>query len=136
MGKIQIPRKLRVEDFKSDQQDIVGKIGDIYNSFVEEVYNVLNKRIDYDNLNRELKEVTVLMNASGSLASLPQIKTAVNGKIKGISVLNAINLINPNTYPTSAPFVSWTINGNIITILNITGLQANSEYKLTLEIIV
>lgn len=135
--KIQTPRKLRAEDFKSDQQELIGKIGDIYNTFADEIYQALNKRLDNtDNLNRQFVDITVLTNSTGLLANQPQIKTTVSGKIRAVYVGNAINLTNPGTYPTSAPFVSFTINGNILTLLNVTGLQASSEYKLTLEFVV
>ncbi len=135
MGKIQTPRKLRSEDFGQDEQEMIGKVGDIYNSFVDDVYNVLNGRIDYSNLNRQDIDINVLINATGGLVSQPQIKTNLTSKIRGITVMNAVNQTNPGTYPTTAPFVSWTINGNILTILNVTGLQNSSEYKLSLELI-
>jgi hypothetical protein len=52
-----------------------------------------------------------------------------------MSVVSASNQTNPGIYPTAAPFVSFTYSGDIVTILNITGLQANSQYSLTLELI-
>lgn len=134
--KIQTPKKLRAEDFKSDQQDLVNKIAYVFNVFADEVYSVLNKGVDYDNLNRQKVDIIVSINATGMIMNSPQIKTNLRGKIAGINVLNAIHTSSSTTYPTSAPFVSFTINGGILTILNITGLQANSEYKLTLELVV
>lgn len=134
--RIQIPKKLRAEDFKSDQQDLIQKIAYVYNSFCDEVYSVLNKNIDYENLNRQIIDIIVKIGDTGEVLSTPQIKTSVRGKIRGLLVLNALNQVNSRIYPTSAPFVSWTINGDILTILNITGLQNNSEYKLTLELVV
>lgn len=136
MSKIQIPRKLRAEDFKTDQQDMVSKLGDIYNTFVDEVYNTLNGRLDNTNLNRQYVDVDVLINSTGSLTSQPQIKTTVFGRVKAVYVGNAINLTNPGTYPTAAVGVSFTTNGNLLTLLSVTGLQANSQYKLTLELAV
>lgn len=134
--KIQIPKKIRAEDFKSDQQEIVNKIGDIFNCFADEVYQVLDKRIDNDNLARQRVIVNVSMGPTGVLISQPQVRTTLYGKVAGVVVLSAINQTNPSVYPAGAPFISFTINGNILTILSITGLQANNEYKLALDLIV
>lgn len=136
MGKIQIPQKIRIEDFKSDEQELISKIAGTYNSFADDVYSTLDKRIDESNLNQQTIDITVKINAAGLVINSPQIRTTVNGKIAGLVVLNAINQANPGVYPTSQPFINWTINGNILTILNISGLQANSEYKLTVRIYV
>lgn len=136
MGKIQIPQKIRDEDFSSEEVGIASKIGAIYNNFADEVYRVLNKGIDNDNLNRQRSILTVQIGTTGQLMTQYQIKSILNGKIAGINVLSAINLDNPNTYPVSAPFVSFTNNGSIVTILNISGLQNSSTYNLTLELVV
>lgn len=133
--KLQIPKKIRAEDFAEDQRETIQKLGFTFNSFADEVYQALNKRLDYDNLSRELVTVTIQIDTTGKLINPPQIKTSLLSKIRGIQTINAINLRNSTIYPTGYPFVSWTINGQIITVLNVTGLQNNSEYQLTLEVI-
>jgi uncharacterized protein YuzE len=136
MGKLQIPKKIRIEDFASDYKELIEKISFVFNPFTDEVYQALNGNIDTSNLNRQIVDVSVQIDGSGKVVGQPQIKTTVSGKISGIVVINATNLVNPTTYPTNTPFVSYTTSGNILTILNITGLQNNSQYKLVLEIIV
>ncbi len=136
MGKLQIPKKIRFEDFDAQYKEIIEKVGFAFNPFSDEVYQLLNGNLDSTNLNRQIQDVDVQTDATGKIMSQPQIKTSVNGRVRGINVINAINLVNSNTYPTTAPFVSFTTNSNILTILNVTGLQANSQYKLTLELIV
>lgn len=135
--KIQIPKKLRVEDFDSEDQPMIEKIGFIYNSFTEETFRALNNGIDYDNLRRQIVPIQVTIDSTGTLINGPQIKQTIIGKPIGILILNATNINEPGVYPVSAPFVSWNINSNgIITILNVTGLQNSSQYLLTAEIIV
>jgi hypothetical protein len=136
MGKMQIPKKIRVEDFSGENKEVIERIGYAYNSFADEVYSILNGNIDTSNLNRQLADIIVLIDNTGKLKSQPQIKTTISGKIRGINVISAINQVNPNTYPVSAPFVSYAINGQTLTILNVSGLQSNSEYSLVLELIV
>lgn len=133
--KLQIPKKIRAEDFAEEQRDIVSRLGFVFNAFADEVYQALSKRLDYDNLSREMVLVTIQIDTSGKLINPPQIKTNLINKIKGIQTINAINLRNSTIYPLSYPFVSWTVNGSIISILNVSGLQNDSEYQLTLEVI-
>ena len=136
MGKIQIPAKIRIEDFDAEDKDLVDKIGQTFNSFSDEVYQLVSGNLDMINLNRQLVEVDVQIDSLNKLVSQPQIKTTVNGRVRGVNVINSINQVNPYTYPTSTPGVSFTTNTNILTILNVTGLPASSQYKLTLELIV
>jgi hypothetical protein len=133
--KIQIPQRIRAEDYKSDEQDMVSKLARVISPFLDNVYAVLNKGIDFDNLNRQLVDIDITIDSSGNLVNPPQIKNTTNGSLRGINVINAINLVKPGVYPTTSPFVSWSINGNIINVLNVTGLQASSQYRLTLELI-
>lgn len=136
MSKIQIPQKIREEDFSEEDRELASKIGGVYNQFSDEVYRVLSKGIDIENLKQQRSTLTVQIGSTGLLATQYQIKSNLSEKIVGVRVLNAVNLDNPSTYPTSWPGVSFAINGSIINILNITGLQNNSTYSLLLELIV
>lgn len=136
MGKIQIPKQIRSEDFDEEQRGLVDKIAGTYNDFVGEVYRVLTNGIDYENLNRQITVITVTMSATGAVLQEPKIKVTASGKVRGVSVLSAVNVNKIDVYPTTAPFVSWSLNANLLTILNITGLQPSSQYQLTLELIV
>jgi hypothetical protein len=136
VSKIQVPKKIRTEDFDSEDQEMIGKLAFSFNSFSDEVYQQLNGALDYDNLNRQVVVLTVTMDKNGKVTQSPTIKVQLNGRIRGVQVLNAVNVNNIGVYPTGAPFVSWSLNSNLLTILNITGLQASSQYQLTLELIV
>lgn len=135
MSKMQIPKKIRFEDFEGEQQDLIKRLGYALNPFFDELYSILNNNIDFNNLNRELAEVTINIDASGNLVNPPQIKLKILYQLRGMNVIRATNLINTNVYPLNSPFVSWTINGTIISILNVSGLQNNSQYSLLLELI-
>jgi hypothetical protein len=136
MGKIQEPKRIRIEDFKSEEKELIGKISDMVTPFMDDVFNVLDGRLDFENLNRQIVDLEVLIDAAGKVVNSPQVKTTFKTqRVRGINVINAVNLGNSSVYPTSLPMVNFTINGAIMTVLNITGLQANSRYKLTLELI-
>lgn len=136
MAKIQIPKKVRSEDFKPEERDLVDKFAFIINDAFDSFYQTFTKGIDYENLNRQVVVLTVTMDKLGKVSQSPTVKITANGRIRGVNVLNAVNVNNINIYPTGAPFVSWSVNANLLTILNITGLQASSQYQLTLELIV
>lgn len=132
---MQIPQKLRSEDFKSDQQDLINKIAGIVNQPFEEIYNILSNNVDFINLNRQIVQVNVTIDKNGKIASAPQIKVTLKSRVIGTNVINQINLNDPGVYPTSGVNVSFTTSGQILTILNVAGLQASSQYQLTLELI-
>lgn len=135
-SKIQIPKKIRVEDFESTYKEIIEKIGFAFNPFSDEVYQVLSGGLDSSSINRQISQVTVKTNGTGGIIGDIQIKTTVNGRIRGVVVISANNAVNPTVYPTSAPFVNFTTNGQQLTILSIVGLPINSEFNLVLELIV
>lgn len=129
-------KRIRVEDFKSEDQDLVGKLAYSFNSFADQVINIFNKGVDFENLTRQIVTVMVTVDGFGALVNPPKIKFDMrSGKVQGLSVISATNINNPGVYPTTAPFVSFTFSANIITILNVTGLQNNSQYSLVLELI-
>lgn len=75
------------------------------------------------------------VSTGGNLKIPVQIKTGLTSRLLGITVIRADNLNNPAIYPINTPFISWTINNNIITVLKVTGIQDNNKYSLTLEIL-
>lgn len=132
MAKIQSFKRIIKENFDSDYQDLIDAIGGSINVFAEDVINAFNKNITVDdNLKMEYKDVDVTVNASGLPNITTQYKTVLLGRIKGVSVERAENLTNSTTYPTSAPFITFTQNDQVITIKHITGLVANNKYRLT-----
>ncbi|NDE09880.1 MAG: hypothetical protein EBZ95_04850 [Chitinophagia bacterium] len=133
--KIRIPEKLRTEDFPTDIQDSIGKIGKIYNQFTDSVFRALNGNVDFDNLARQLVTIDITTDSSGKLVNPPQVKITNLIKVNGLNCINAINLVNPAIYPSTSPFVSFSINGQILSILNVSGIQVNSQYRLTLELL-
>lgn len=136
MAKVQLPKRIRIEDFKSEEKELITKLSDMVTPFMDDVYQALDGRLDFDNLNRQIVDLEVLIDSFGKVVNNPQIKTTFKTqRVRGVNVINAVNLGNSSVYPTSLPMINFTINGAIMTILNITGLQADSRYKLTLELI-
>lgn len=138
MGRIPDVKRIRQEDFPSDQQEMVGKLGYSINTFMDQVVSLFTGNIDFINLNQEIKTVTVRVDGSGNLVSTPKIQTSIRTSPAGILCISARNKNNTGVYPDGQPFVSWTINSlnnSVINVLNVSGLQNNSEYVLTLLIL-
>lgn len=129
---ISLPKKIRGEDFPSDFQSAADVLGAVYNDQADQIFRSLAF------VDRDIISYTVNVGAAPNLLPInpAQIKATLDAKIRGIIVINAANVNSPGVYPDSAPFVNWAIGANgLITILKVSGLQANSTYNLTLELI-
>lgn len=136
MSQLDNIRRIIVEDFPQEDRNTISKLAVVINHFMENVYNVLDKNVDFDNLNQELVDLTITVDASGVPTKTTKLSTAKIRNPQGILVIRAINKTNRSNYPTSAPFVSYTpLGGNLQKINNISGLQADEEYQLRLLVI-
>lgn len=135
MGKLEIPALIRLEDYKTEEQQFIRKLAKSINPFMEGVYRLLNGTLNASNMLRQINTVDIKIDTTGKVINSPQVRIDLKSKVVGISVITAINLIDANVYPTNSPFISYTTSSGIITIKNITGLQVSSQYRLTLEII-
>jgi len=137
MAKIEGYKRVQKESVPEEQRAIVDAFGNSINPLAEQVVNAFNGNITTgDNLNREYKQVDVEVLSSGNPKNTTefQLSKLSSIQITGISVIKAENLTSSTTYPTGCPFISYTQNGRVITIKNITGLPASNKYRLTLEI--
>ena len=121
-------------DFQDDHQETVGKLAEVLNYFMEQVTNTVNGGLSYDNMNKEVQTIEVTVNANG--VPTAGDKFASNQGLIGTNIINTVNLTNNSVFPESLPHITWTtVEAGIYTIRNITGLQANNKYRLTVELI-
>lgn len=135
MARLNNLKRFLKEDFPNENQEFIDKMGGVLNPFLEQISNAFNKDINFDNLSREVITVDVENGTGGKLKTATQFKFTLTSKILGFNVINAQNLTNSAAYPISAPWLSWTIQGNIITIVQATGIQDNNKYRFILELI-
>lgn len=134
MPFIDTVKRINVEDFPEEGREIVSRIAETYNFFAEQVTNTLNGNVDITNLDRNIIELTVSVNSNGIPTQAIQFTGEVG--LRGTKVLRADNLTNNVNYPTSGPFVSFTPSGTgLYTIDHITGLVANNQFRLVLELV-
>jgi hypothetical protein len=128
--KLSALKRIITEDFAKDQQDFANRLGLIINPIVDQLSNIFDKRIDFINLNRQIKTFTLKVDSNGAPINTLQIKSELKTKAAGMNVIR----VSGNTV-TSCPFVTFSEDGGLINISNIKGLSANQEFTLTVEII-
>lgn len=130
--KLNNVRQIRAEDFPDELQQPMSQLGSILNPFMQEVVELADKRIDFENRVENIKTVDITVDSSGKPTLNAKINVEKN-TIRGTQVISAINLSNSGIYPTQQPFISYSIlGGGLLQVNNITGLQANNKYRLTI----
>lgn len=124
--------QIQAEDFDKDDQALAGQLGSVLNPFMQQVVEIMDKRIDFENRVENYKQVEMTVDASGTPVLNNKIKHG-KSSIRGTEIIAAFNLTNTAGYPTSKPFISYqALSGGIIEIKNITGLIPNNKYKLNI----
>lgn len=132
MSKVPDLKRISKEDFDSQYYDLIDQLAFPLNSFMEQVRNVLNKGVDFDNLSQELITLTVQTDATSKPISKLSFKSTLRNRIKGIVVISA-NITSSNTsFLDQAPFISFSQNSSIVSINNISGLSSENTYELLL----
>lgn len=136
MAQLTNVRRIIVEDFPSDQQDLISRLAPNINNFMEEVVQLSRKRIDYENLARSKVQIDVTVDSTGKLINTNGRLFTNLSSLSGHIVINAANLTNNAVFPTAPPWVNYTNLGNgYIQIISVLGLPANNKFKLTIEFI-
>ena len=130
--KLSNVRQIRAEDFEEDYSQLTTQLGTVLNSFMQEVVELTNGRIDFDNLNQSIKSFDITLGSDGTPTQSFKLNVDKDN-IRGIIVVRVINLTKSNEYPTSAPFITWNpIGGSLVEVKHITGLLPNNKYRLTI----
>lgn len=132
MAKAPDLKRITVEDFPSEDRDLVSKLAFIINSFHEQVRNALSKNIDFDNLAQETKVLTFTTNNASQPLNEVTFKSALSRNIQGISVIRAVITSDNTSYPTQLPIISWSQNASLVKITYIGGLEPETKYELTI----
>lgn len=132
MGRPPDLKRISKEDFPAEFHALIDKLAFPLNSHMEQVRNLFNKGIDFDNLTQEVITLKVQTNASSNPINTLTFKSTLRGRVRGIIVMSANITSATLSYPTQAPFVSFSQNNGIVTINNISGLAPETTYELLL----
>jgi len=134
MAIIDRAKRINYQDYKEEERDMIRKLSEVLNFFMEDVVNNMNGNIDFANLNRELITFEVTVDSTGKPITNNRFTSALS--IVGTKVIRADNLVNSAQSVTDAPFLTYRNSGTgTYTITNITGLQVNTKYRLLIELI-
>lgn len=128
-------KKIVKEDFNKKDQSIIDKLGFIINPAFQQLASILSRNITWeDNIACVVKTITVTVDSTGKPTTTTSFLVDLKTTCQNLFVTRATNQTVSTHYPTAAPFVSWSQNGNTITINNVSGLQANEKYQLRIII--
>ena len=99
--KIDNIKYLRAEDFSEEFQQDFAVLAPIINSFMQQVYDLTDERIDFENRVEELVTFTIQVDGSGKIIGNKLFNVGKNIP-KGFNVIKAVNSTN---YLAS---VGWT----------------------------
>lgn len=121
--------RLRVEDFDSEEQALIGKLATTLNPFLEQIVNAFNKNIDFDNLNQEIITIRVSTDANGIPKTTTQVKTTLKNRVKGLTCIRAQN---ETSFVNGQPFLSFSQKDDLLTVSHVSGLPEGKTFVLTL----
>lgn len=132
MGKLYNVTEIRAEDFPEDMRQTISILGGILNSFMQQVVELADGRVDFDNLTTNIRTLELNVDSNGKPLLNDKLQTGKTG-IQGFQVISATNLTNRALTATEQPFITdyTLLGGGLAQINKITGLPANNRFRLT-----
>lgn len=123
--------QIRAEDFDEEMQDTMQRLGSVLNSFMQQVVELSDGRIDFENRVENIIQFEVTLDSNGKPIQNDKINTGKKS-VRGFDIIRAYNLTNNNVYPTQKPFINYNeLGSGLIKMQNVVGLQPNNKYLLT-----
>lgn len=134
MAQISNVRRIIVEDYPEDSREVVDKLAEVINNFMDEVTEMSQGNIDYDNLSRIKFTFDVVVDANGVPQGVRQINTGLRS-YSGKIIIDAQSL-QGGANVVSTPYIDLTNKGNgVFQINQIFGLPPGKKIRLTVEFI-
>jgi len=128
--KINNTTQIRADDFEEDHKRTAEQLANILNPFMQQVQEITDNRIDFENRVENYIEIEMTVDASGKPILNNKISTG-KSNIRGFQVIAAFGASNANITATEHPFMSFTpIGGGLVEVSSITGLPANTKMRL------
>jgi hypothetical protein len=137
MPKLSDIRRIIPEDVddKSTPTEIVESIAGSYNEFSDEIFQVVNGQLDFDNLARSKVDLEITFTSEGK----PNGNALINSKLTNVTMLHIgkiQDLSSTSSKLTQFPYIDWSHQGNGVVKVNYgVGFLPGVKYRLTLELI-
>jgi hypothetical protein len=126
-------KRLLKTDYAQQFQQMIETLSYSINNAIESLNNALANNVTLQsNIACTVKTFTIQVDSTGKPTTTTTFPLTFKGTCAGLSVLNAINTTNSGSYPTGGVFVSFSQTQNGIQLNNVTGLEANNQYSITL----
>lgn len=132
MARIPDFKRIAKEDFSAEDRPLIEKLAFPINSHIEQVRSALSKNIDFDNLAQELKTIDFTTGANGQPINPVSFRSELSNRIQGIMPVRVVITSSNTSFATQIPLLSWSQEGNIVSILSIGGLDPETGYSITL----
>lgn len=135
MTKLYNVTEIRAEDFPEDMRQSISILGGILNPFMQQLVELADGRVDFDNLTTNIRTLELNVDSDGKPIQNNKLQTGKT-QINGFQVIAATNLTNKAVTVTAQPFINdfTLLGGGLVQINEITGLPANSRFRLTILI--
>jgi hypothetical protein len=135
MPKLSDIRRIIPEDFSKEAQEVIEGVAGSYNEFADEIYQVVNGQLDFDNLARAKVNLEIAFDSTGKPVGNASISSGLS-YVSMIHIGKIQNLTNASLKITQVPYIDWSLLGNGVVKINYgVGFTAGSKYRLTLELI-
>ena len=125
---IQRPKRLSSESLQAELRPAVDLVGSSMNTFMEEAYIAIMGNLGVqNNLNMEFKTLNVIVDINGIPTASISFKSNLKSRIMGAIVIRAFG-----STPTNQPFINFSENNGIATIIQVSGLIPNIQYQLVI----
>lgn len=128
MGMLPSIKRFLTEDFP-DQASWIGTLFYPLNEFLQTVYSNLNNGLTLSQ-NMLAQVVTLPIKGSSPTTSFSW-NFSKSGNPIGVTVVNALNTNGSGSGVLGAVSCQWSYSAGVISILNITGLNAANSYNVT-----
>lgn len=137
MPKLSDIRRIIPEDVddKSSPVDVVETVAGSYNEFADELYQVINGQLDFDNLARAKVSLDISFDSTGKPVGNANIGTNLSF-VSMLYIGKVQNLTNAAAKITQVPYLDWSYQGNGVVKINYgVGFTASTKYRLMLELV-
>jgi len=141
MSRLDNLRRIIAEDFPKEDRQTVMLLGEILNSFMEQVIDSYENNLNFENTNMQVATFKAQVNSDGdpindaSTVIKTQIKLDLGRRVIGVHTIQAKNQDDTSNYPTANPYIDFSQSSGLLRINKITGLQTAEEYELTIIIV-
>jgi hypothetical protein len=131
MPKLKNIQRINPSDYPSEYSQLVDGLAGTLNDFMQDVIDMSDGRVDYDNLIFKQLQFEISVGDNGVPLQDFQLKTGVN-QPTGFTVVRAVNLSNTFAFASGQPFISYSNAGSdLIKVTNISNLTSGDKYRLT-----